>query len=144
MAYVLGLNAKMYRYDTSATEWNEMTNVKDLSLNLEKATADITTRGGNGWRQSVATLKDGNVSFSMVYDTEQDDFAAVKDAFLSNDDLQLQIMDGDRDDSGTQGLEAYFTITGFNINENLEEAMTVDVTLNTAYNATAPSWVTIA
>lgn len=144
MAYVLGLNAKMYRYDSSASSWNEMTNVKDLSLNLEKSTADITTRGGNGWRQSVATLKDGNVSFSMVYDTAQDDFAAVKDAFMNNTDLQLQIMDGDRTVSGTQGLEAYFTITGFNINENLEEAMTVDVTLNTAYNATAPAWTTIS
>ena len=63
---------------------------------------------------------------------------------MNNTDLQLQIMDGDHTVSGTQGLEAYFTITGFNINENLEEAMTVDVTLNTAYNATAPAWTTIS
>ena len=65
MAYVLGLNAKMYRYDGTST-WYEIENVKDLTLNLEGATADVTTRGGNGWRQSVKTLMDGNVSCSMV------------------------------------------------------------------------------
>ena len=65
MAYVLGLNAKLYRYDGSST-WHLIGNTRDLSLSLEKATADITTRGGDGWRQSVAPLKDGSVSFQMV------------------------------------------------------------------------------
>ncbi len=141
MAYVLGLNAKMYRYDGTST-WYEIENVKDLTLNLEGATADVTTRGGNGWRQSVKTLKDGNVSWTMVYDTADADFTAIKDAFLNNDDIKLEILDGDRDTSGTQGLHADFSITGFNINESLEEAMTVDVTAVTAYSSTAPSWET--
>jgi len=142
MAYVLGLNAKMYRED-SAT-WYEIENVKDLTLNLEGSTADVTTRGGNGWRQSVKTLKDGNVSWTMVYDTADVDFTAIKNAFLNNTDITLQIMDGDRTTAGTQGLQADFSITGFNINESLEEAMTVDVTAVTAYSSTAPAWTTIS
>jgi len=141
MAYVLGLNAKMYRYDGTST-WYEIENVKDLTLNLEGATADVTTRGGNGWRQSVKTLKDGNVSWTMVYDNDDADFTAIRTAFLDNDDMLLEILDGDRDTSGTQGLHAHFSITGFNINESLEEAMTVDVTAVTAYNSTAPTWET--
>ena len=56
--------------------------------------------------------------------------------------MLLEILDGDRDTSGTQGLHAHFSITGFNINESLEEAMTVDVTAVTAYNSTAPTWET--
>jgi len=143
MAYVLGLDAKMYRYDTPTTTWEEIENVKDLTLNLEGSTADVTTRGGNGWRQSVKTLKDGNVSWTMVYDNDDAEFTAIRTAFLNNDDVQLQIMDGDRATTGTQGLQAHFSITGFNINESLEEAMTVDVTAVTAYNSTAPAWTTI-
>tara|TARA_B100000686_G_scaffold353114_1_gene457412 strand:- start:1641 stop:2039 length:399 start_codon:yes stop_codon:yes gene_type:complete len=131
----------MYRNNGSGT-WTEIENVKDLTLNLEGATADVTTRGGNGWRQSVNTLKDGNVSWTMVYDNDDTEFSAIRTAFLDGDDMQLEILDGDRDTTGTQGLLAYFSITGFNINESLEEAMTVDVTAVTAYNSTAPSWVT--
>tara|TARA_R100000008_G_scaffold62445_1_gene39707 strand:+ start:2362 stop:2763 length:402 start_codon:yes stop_codon:yes gene_type:complete len=133
----------MYRYDGTST-WYEIENVKDVTLNLEGATADVTTRGGNGWRQSVKTLKDGNVSWQMVYDTADADFTAIKDAFLNNDDIKLEILDGDRTTTGTQGLQADFSITGFNINESLEEAMTVDVTAVTAYSSTAPSWETIS
>ena len=144
MAYVLGMNAKLYRYDGSST-WYEISNTRDLSLSMEKATADITTRGGDGWRQSVSTLKDGSVSFQMVYDTEDANFTALQTAFLSSDagDILFEIFDGGRTTADTQGLEAWFTITGFNINQNLEEAMTVDVTMQTAYNSTAPEWVTI-
>lgn len=144
MAYVLGLNAKLYRYDGSST-WYLIGNTRDLSLSLEKATADITTRGGDGWRQSVATLKDGSVSFQMVYDTSDANFTALQTAFMSSDagDILFEVFDGDRTTSETQGLEAWFTITGFNINQNLEEAMTVDVTMQTAYNSTAPAWTTI-
>ena len=144
MAYVLGLNAKLYRYDGTST-WHLIGNTRDLSLSLEKAPADITTRGGDGWRQSVATLKDGSVSFQMVYDTSDANFTALQTAFMSSDagDILFEVFDGDRTTSGTQGLEAWFTITGFNINQNLEEAMTVDVTMQTAYNSTAPVWSTI-
>ena len=142
MAYVLGLNAKMYR-EASST-WYEFSNVRDVTLNLDRTTADVTTRGGNGWRQSVATLKNGSVSFTMGYDTADANFTAVKDGFLNDTDIKFGIYDGDRTTSGTQGLEADFTITGFTINEGLEEAMTVDVTIETAYSSTAPDWVTIS
>ena len=51
MAYVLGLNAKMYREtSTDDTTYVEMDNIRDVSLSLTKATADVTTRGGDGWR----------------------------------------------------------------------------------------------
>jgi len=68
MSVRLGLDAKLYRntgtYDTPT--WVEMTNVKDLTLNLESGEADVTTRANNGWRATVATLKDGSIEFEMV------------------------------------------------------------------------------
>jgi hypothetical protein len=64
----LGMEAKLYRNTGSyaAPTWSEMTNVKDLTLNLE---ADVTTRGNAGWRATIAALKDGSIEFEMVWDT---------------------------------------------------------------------------
>lgn len=147
MAYVLGLNAKMYREtSTDDTTYVEMDNIRDVSLSLTKATADVTVRGGDGWRQTVSTLKEGSVSFSMVYDTGDADFTAVKDAFMNNSDVRLKILDGvDPPAAGktVQGLKSFFTVSDFSINENLEEAMTVDVTVQTTYSATAPAWYSV-
>ena len=65
MAIVLGLNAKLY-YGTSAGSYTEMENVRDLSLSMETAEADVTTRAADGWRQSVATLKDATLEIEML------------------------------------------------------------------------------
>ena len=71
MGIRLGLDAKLFRnaasYDTP--DWQVMVNVKDLTLNIEAGEADVTTRGNNGWRAIVATLKDGSIEFEMVWDT---------------------------------------------------------------------------
>ena len=36
----------------------EITNVKDLTVSLEKAEADASTHANNDWRATVGTLKD--------------------------------------------------------------------------------------
>jgi len=81
-----------------------------------------------------------------VYDTGDADFTAVKDAFMNNSDVRLKILDGiDPPAAGetVQGLKSFFTVSDFSINENLEEAMTVDVTVQTTYSATAPAWYSV-
>ena len=146
MAIKLGLECKLYR-DNSGT-WEEIGNVRDLTLNMEMGVADVTTRGGNGWRQNVATLRDGTVTFQMVYDTTDADFTALQTAFLATTaagrEIKIAAMDGDIADSGTQGLVAFMNVTNFSMPENLEEAVMVDVTLQPSYNSTAPEWTTIS
>jgi len=75
MAVKLGLDAKLYRNTGTfaAPAWNEIKNVKDVTLNLEAGEADVTTRGNAGWKATVATLKDGSIEFEMVWDTADDD-----------------------------------------------------------------------
>ena len=79
MSVKLGLDAKLYRNTGTfaSPAWNEVINVKDLTLNLEAGEADVTTRGNNGWRATVATLKDGSIEFEMVWDTADADFAKI-------------------------------------------------------------------
>ncbi len=146
MAIKLGLECKLYRDDSGT--WNEIGNVRDLTINMEMGVADVTTRGGNGWRQNVATLRDGTVTFQMVYDTTDADFTALQTAFLATTaaarEIKVAAMDGDIATSGSQGLIAFMNVTNFSMPENLEEAVMVDVTLQPSYNSTAPAWTTIS
>ena len=80
MGVRLGLDAKLYRNTgTYATPvWAEITNVKDLTLNLEKGEADVTTRANLGWRALVGTLKEASLEFQMVWDTADSHFTGVR------------------------------------------------------------------
>ena len=147
MSVKLGLDARLYFCAAGmggTPTWTELTNVKDVTLNLETGEADVTTRGNAGWRASVATLKDGSIEFEMVWDTEDAGFTAIKDAYFNNAAIAFAVMDGDITTAGSQGLQADFTITNFSRNEPLEEALTVSVTAKPTYSTVAPAWVTIA
>lgn len=147
MAIKLGMNAKLY-YKTSGVggsgDWTELTNVKDVTLNLEKGEADVTTRGNSGWRATVGTLKEGSLEFEMIWDTEDAGFTAIKESYFNNTPIGFAAMDGDIETTGSQGLQADFAITNFSRSEPLEEAVTVSVTAKPTYSSTAPQWVTVS
>ena len=146
MGVRLGLDAKLYRnkgtYDTP--DWEEMTNVKDLTLNLESGEADVTTRGNMGWRATVATLKDGSIEFEMVWDTADAGFTAIQQAWFNNTPIEFAVMDGDITTAGSQGLRATFSIIKFSRNEPLEEALSVSVSSKPTYAEHAPEWMTVS
>lgn len=137
MAAVLGLDAVLYRGTAGSQGSTEVTNVKDLTLNLESGDADVTTRATEGWKASIATLKEASLEFGMLYDTSDSDFQAFQSAYFGNTAISLFVSDG----AGT-GLDADFSITGFTINQNLEEAMTVTVKAKPTASTRAPQWVT--
>ncbi len=145
MGVRLGLDAKLYRNTATpaAPTWNEISNVKDVTLSLEAGEADVTTRGNGGWRATVGTLKDGSVEFEMVWDTEDDDFGAIRDAFLNRAAVEFAVMDGPIAVAGSQGLRAICMITNFSRNEALEEAITVSVTAKPTYAVIPPSWLVV-
>lgn len=154
MAFKIGLEGKIYR-QTSGTRaaWpgtgaapnlDEVPNVRDVTLNFTKTEADVTTRGGNGWRQIVAALKDATLEFEMVYDTADADFTALQTAFFANTVIAMAILDGGSATVGTQGLWADFMIVGFEKSQPLEGAMTVRVSARPTYSAVAPAWITVA
>ena len=145
MGLRLGMEAKLYRNTGSyaAPVWAEMGNVKDVTLNLEKGEADVTTRANAGWRATVGTLKEGSIEFEMVWDTADPGFEAVKEAYFNDAPIELAVMDGDVAASGSQGLRAMFSVTSFSRKEPLEEAVTVSVSLKVTYSAHAPEWMKV-
>jgi len=145
MGIKLGMEAKLYRNTGTyaAPVWVELTNVKDLTLNLEAGEADVTTRGNAGWRATVATLKDGSIEFDMVWDTADTNFTAIQSAFFNNTTIEFAVLDGDVTSSGSQGLRATMSITKFTRNEALEESIAVSVTAKPTYATNAPEWMTV-
>lgn len=144
MALVLGKDGKAYRNTGTfgAPVWDEIPNMTNVELNMEKATADVTTRGSGGWRQRVGTLKDGEVTSEMIYDTADADFTALQTAFFADTPIEMAFMDGNIATSGNQGLRATFDIINFSRNEQLEDAMRVPLSLMVSYGTT-PSWMTV-
>ena len=146
MSVKLGMDAKLFRntgtYETPT--WAEVTNVRDVTLNLEAGEADVTTRGNAGWRANVATLRDASLEFEMVWDAADDAFTEIRTAFLPNGSIEFAVMDGDIATSGSQGLRATMAITNFSRSEPLEEAITVSVTAKPTYADNPPEWMVAA
>jgi hypothetical protein len=143
MGVKLGMEAKLYYKSGGvggAGSWNELTNVRDVTLNLETGEADASTRGNNGWRATVSTLKEGSIEFEMVWDTADAGFTAIRTAYFNNAGIGFRVLDGASPGDG-QGLEADFMITNFSRSEPLEEVITVSVTAKPTYSDNPPSWI---
>ena len=138
MAIVLGLDAKLFRGTAGSRAATEVTNVKDLTLNLESGEADVTTRATKGWKASAATLKEASLEFTILYDTEDADFTAFQAAYFGNTPLALFVSDGQ---DTAHGLDADFSITAFSMDQPLEEAISVSVTAKPTASERAPEWV---
>jgi hypothetical protein len=143
MAVRLGLDAKLYRNTGTIGSdlWVLVSNVRDVTLNLETGEADVTTRGNAGWRASVGTLKDASIEFEMVWDSEDVDFVVFKDAFFAGNPIELLVMDGEASLPSSQGLRALCQIINFTRSEALEEALTVSITAKPTYSGAPPAWV---
>lgn len=134
--FFLGMDAKLYYSDSVLTEtggasasWTEASNVKDVNLNLSTGEADVTTRAGNGWRQTAATLREGEITFDLQAKSNDAFLTAVKDAWLSGGELAVWALTGDKDETGHEGPMTNATVVNFSRSEPLEEAVTYSVTL---------------
>ena len=141
--FLLGMNAKIYQgpTGTALASLIEMSNVKDVTLNLEAGEADVTTRANQGWRATAPTLRECTAEFEMLWKPGDAGFDAIKTAFLTSSTIRLAVLTGTSDASGTEGPLADFSITNFSRSEPLEEGVTVSVT---AKLAVFDQWVEVA
>lgn len=143
----LGLNAVAVENDGTfgTPDWTNAALIydiiKDVTLNISTEEADVTTRGGNGWKQSLATLKDASVEISGVWENGDTNFASLMSAFLNNTTLDLGFFDGPAT-TGAQGLHAEFVVTELSRNEEVSGALTFSATLKPG-GTNAPEWLTI-
>lgn len=108
--------------------WTEVTAVRDLTCNLDKDSADMTTRANAGWKATKGSLRDGSLEFDLLYDSDDTLIAAIRNAYLGNNLIALAAMDGDILVAGAEGFVANFEIMSFNVPQPLAEGVTISVT----------------
>lgn len=150
MATVRGLDCKLYYNTTAPTPaavpdsgvgWVLAANVKDVDLDGSTDQADVTTRNNNGWKAARATLKDGSITFSMVYDTSDAAFTAFKDAWEDGTTIGVEMLSGVRTVQATVGLRAEMSVTNFRLRQPLDGVMEVDVTVTPTLSTYPATWV---
>ena len=117
----LGMNAVML------VEGEVFKNVKDVTLNFSRATADVTTRRNDGWRANVGTLREATASFQMIKFEGDTDAGIILDNFLGKTQL---IGAAFLDKAGGEGIVGEWSVTSCNRGEALEDAVTYDVELS--------------
>ena len=53
-------------FESAPNQWTEIEAVKDVTLSVDAAEVDITTRASGGWKEYVAGLRDVTLEFEMV------------------------------------------------------------------------------
>ena len=142
---ILGLDAKLYLNSGTyaSPTWDEVANVKDLSLALEKSEADVSTRA-SAWSLIKGALKSATIDFNQVYDTTDANWTAFKNAYLSNTSVECAILDGGVGADGTEGLRASCEVLKWSHSQNLEEALMTEISLKPTRADNAPEWMVIA
>lgn len=130
---ILGLDAKMYRNtgNFSTPTWNEMTDVQDVTVNLDKGEAEVKRRGIT-WRQHLLHLKEATIDFEMLHDPTNEDWDVISDAFFNNAIIDFLVMDGASNTNGSEGFRAECQVKMFTGNQPLEEVLTDSVQLRPA------------
>lgn len=149
MATRIGLDVVTYIAGTIASPvfTNPVGVIKDETVNIEKALADITDRRANGWRLQRGTLKEGTIDLTLNYDPEDADFALFQAAFFNETQMVLFFADGDATQDGTyNGLLAACNVNNFSQPRPLEDAVVVEVSLTLDLEASTdspPEWHTV-
>jgi len=140
MAFVLGQDGKLYFNDGgtyAAPTWTELTEIKDVSLNLTKDTADATVRSSGGFREYVDGLKDVNISFKMLWDKAADGYDELLAAYQNNTAVEVLCVDGATpppSGSSIKGVRMTCMVSNFTRDETLGEVMWSDVELRPVAN----------
>lgn len=126
--------------------WVTLAYVKDLTLPISKATADVTTRAANGWRQRAGTLKEGSLQFGYKHVPGDTGFDELWESFINNTRILMFVADGPVATAGTEGLIAWFEVTKMDIAQELEGAQMYDVELVIADSTAAqtPVWEVVS
>lgn len=128
--FPLGAKAKLYYGEAGVALSNltELDNVKDVTVNMDKGSADTTTRANQGFRSETPTLKEVQIECEIQFKINDAAYSALRNAWLNDTPLRLAALTGDRATTGSEGPMGDFGIKTFNRSEPLEDTIKVSVT----------------
>lgn len=136
----LGATAKLY-YSVGGF-WVEISNCRDLNLDIDSGNPDVTPRENEGWKGTTYGWTDASVDFEMVWDTNDAAMIAIREAWMNDTEIEMAVMDDIITALGTEGLHASFVVNKFKRKEPLAEAIMVEVSLKPGLDK-VPEWMVI-
>lgn len=148
------INHKLFRNSASfaSPTWNEIVSTRDITIGDSYAEADVSRRG-EGLRQTEPTLREITIDWEMVWDTADEDFAALYTAYAAKTLVELAFADGAIGTSGTVAsggtADVVFTrvsckIVKWEKSLALEGAALVSITAKPCYTTNDSSYNTVA
>lgn len=142
MAAVLGIDCVAYLNTgtVGSPTWAAQGSVTSVNVSNTLATADITRRGGNGYRQKVGTLAEGDVTFDLIYDDTDTFFDTIDEAFRNRTTVDMAFLSDAISVDGARGFRAAFAVTDFSESQEQEDAIRYSVTLSVSGTSPAPGY----
>jgi len=150
MGPVLGLECKLYLCadgigeTPGAAEGVEVVNARDVKIPLSKTEADVSTRGGGGWKAAVGAMKDASIDFDMLYVENDASFASLLDSFINGTPIGVRAAKGDPAVAGTEVFEADCEVMKLDETESLDGVTAYAVTVKPTFSANPPRAFTVA
>lgn len=128
----LGRNAKLYYGDpeTGLGALAVLGAVRDCTLNMDSETGDATARDSEGWASEPVVVRKVNSDFDLTFRTNDPGIVALEDSYLNSSDIELAILSGPRDASGSRGPKGRFVVTNFTRNEPRNDVITVSASVS--------------
>jgi hypothetical protein len=141
-APVMGFMGNLY-YNSGthgSPTWVAIGNVGDIKVTDERKESDIDVRNQGGFTVTVAGLRKATFEFSMVYDQNDAAQTALRTAYSANPSTPTEflVLDGPNGTTGSSGLRALMIVSKFARQEEINNAMMVDVAIRPTYSANAP------
>lgn len=139
MAAKVGIDCKLY-YNTAtygSPTWTELTTVGDVTLNLTKAQARLSSRA-NTFEAYKGAMKDITLSFDMIWDSANTGQTALQASFFSGTVKDFLVLDGSSATAGSKGVRFDGEVMEFTRGEPLNDGVKLSVTVKPAYSSNAP------
>ena len=127
---VVGNACKAYYNSATHTTptWVEMKDVMDLSLNLDKVKADVSTRGG--WKRYRGGQKDVSIDFGYLHREGADVILDLfLDSWLNGSPIEFAFMDQAIAAGDARGLIIYCEVFAMPQTQDLDEGSKYDVSV---------------
>ncbi len=135
MAKKIGYAAKLFGGAAGTTPSTEITHAKDVKVSVSIDIVDATDRSTDGWKDNLAALKDATLSFTLVYDSADTNYSAIRSAAMSNTPYAFKPSNGNG-----SGLDADWTISKFDEDQSNGEAISAEVEAVPYCGNRNPSW----
>lgn len=149
----IGGNLKLYRSTGTASVpvWTLVASIEDLSISdLSRGKAEMKIRSSQFVKSLPGLIQPIETEFKHWYGIDSTNFTSLQSQFFGANIEEWAIMDDLITTTGAQGLRLANFVSQFNINQQIEEAVNVDVGLTHAYwespagTLIDPSWYTVS